>query len=682
MYVNRDISWLNFNNRLLIEAECSDKPLMERFKFLSIFSSNLDEFFRVRFPLITAYSALDKSLQKKIIPPADEYLAETIQEIIDKQLNNFGRIINDVLIPELHKNNIYLYYGNDIPQHFDAQLKEYFYAKVLSFLQPVIIRKSLSEDFFPDGNTLYFIVSLQYQNEERLTHAFINIPTKNLGRFHSIIYEGVQHIFFLDDIVRKNIEYIFSSYTVKSCYSFKLTRNADLNLEEENLKGDILNAIEKKLQKRENGSPSRLLFETGMPIAMQKLLATSFKILQEQMYEGGRYHNLFELANLPIKKAEMFFAPFEPIQHKQLADYGNIFNEIEKKDILLHFPYHSYNPVLAFFNQAAIDPDVKSIYVSIYRVASESHIVNALISAAKNKKDVTVFVELKARFDEANNIKWSKEMKKAGVKIVYSIPDIKVHSKIALIKTKKVHGDIDYAFIGTGNFNENTARFYTDHTLFTSNNEIIKDLVTLFLALEKGALPEKKSGRQFKHLLVSQNNMVDEFKKEIINQIKQQKKGLPALIRIKVNNLEDIEMVNLLYKASKAGVQVQLLVRSVLSLIPDTSGLSENIQAKRIVDRFLEHSRLFIFGANENAKIFMGSADWMTRNLRSRVEVVTPIYDEENKNELVHYFTMQWNDNIKALPINQTNALDTPQSSFNETTATAQQNIYTFLANK
>lgn len=683
MYNNRDISWLGFNHRVLLEAGNNNVPLMERVRFLSIFSSNLDEFFRVRFPLINVYADLEPKLRGRIIPPPDDSLSEKVQQIVDGHLNDYGRIINNEILPGLEKEQIVLYYNRDIPDMFKNELKEFFFSRILSFLQPVIIRKSLSGDFFPESNKLYFVVSLCREGEDKLTHAFINIPSANTGRFHSIYKDGVQHIFFIDDIIRQNLGYIFSGYTVKSCYSFKITRDADLNLDEETFKGNLLQEIEQKLLERENGTPTRLLFQAGMPFSMQQLMAASFGLNDKQLFEGGIYHNLFDLAKLPVDREELNYPKMVSLKHKHLDDYADMFRQMEEKDLLLHFPYHSYNPVLSFFNQAAIDPDVKSIYATLYRVASDSLIVNALISAAKNKKSVTVFVELKARFDEANNIHWSREMKKAGVKIIYNIPGIKVHSKIALIRKKKSSGDMSYAFIGSGNFNESTARFYTDHALFTTHAGITKDLVTLFSALEKEMLPAKSSGKKFDHLLVTQNNMLDELEKQINRQVKRHKKGMPAAIKIKVNNLEDIGMINLLYKASDAGINIQLLVRSVCCIIPGREGLSENIQVKRIVDRYLEHSRIFIFGTGDDRAVFMGSADLMTRNLYKRVEVITPIFDNGIADELEHYFDIQWNDRVKAVMLGEHAgqlSLPAPDGGGQESERrSAQQNIYTYL---
>jgi polyphosphate kinase len=422
-------------------------------------------------------------------------------------------------------------------------------------------------------------------------------------------------------------------------------------------------------------------------VSVQKFLAASLGLKAEQLFVGGRYHNLSDMAKLPVKKKELYYPDLEQLKPIHMQECGDIFTRIEQKDVLLHFPYDSYNPVLTFFNQAAIDPDVSSIYVTLYRVAADSHIVNALISAAKNKKEVMVFVELKARFDEANNIRWSKEMEKAGVKIIYSIPRIKVHSKIALVQKQTAAGTKSYAYVGTGNFNETTARFYTDHALFTTDSDITTDLQTLFQFLKQRTKPVRKAGKEFGSILVSQYNMTDIFEQEINAQIKRKKKGLPASIKIKLNNLEDIPMIDQLYKASRAGVHIQLIVRGICCLKSGEKELSENIEIKRIVDRFLEHSRIFIFGENGTGKVYMGSSDWMTRNLHHRIEVCVPVREPDLAKQLKDYFDIQWSDNVKAAST-ETPAtfLKNEHSAINgaikEEARCSQQLIYTYLKNR
>jgi polyphosphate kinase len=515
-----------------------------------------------------------------------------------------------------------------------------------------------------------------------LQHAVIRIPTDKLPRFFTLESEDDrEHIVFLDDIIRDNMKCIFTGFHIHSCFSFKITRDAELHLDEENFQKDTLKEMERKLMKRDLGAPSRFLYEKGMPTSVQRFLASSLDLKYEQLYEGGRYHNLSDLAKLPVTKKELYYPELKQLKPIYLDDCGDIFTRIDKNDLLLHFPYDSYNPVLTFFNQAAIDPDVKSIYVTLYRIAADSHIANALISAARNRKEVVVFVELKARFDEANNIRWSKEMQKAGVKIIYSIPRIKVHSKIALIRKQTPEGERSYAFVGTGNFNETTARFYTDHALLTKKKEITDDIQKLFYFLRTRSKPEKKDAREFGSILVSQYNMIDVFEQEINAQIKRKKKNLPAGIKIKLNNLEDIPMIDLLYKAGEAGVPVELIVRSICCLKTGELPGSENIKVKRIVDRFLEHSRIFIFGEEGEENIYIGSSDWMTRNLHHRIEVCVPIKDEILMAELKLYFNIQWNDNAKADWVeNATDETNEPLKS--QGTRCSQQEIYAYLKNR
>lgn len=684
MYHNRDISWLGFNHRVLQEAADPSVPLLERLKFISIFSSNMDEFFRVRYPVIALYSQLKEKTLNKITPVVEKKLPEKVQHIVSQQLEEFGNIIHSRLLPELEANGIVLYYNRPVPDMYKSQIRELFFSRVLAFIQPVFIEESFQDNFFPGNNKIYLFVLLKKEGKDSLSHAVINIPADKLPRFFKLeTSNDEQHIVFLDDIIRDNLDCIFTGFTIHSCYSFKVTRDSELYLDEEGGIGkNILKELEKQLAKRDLGSPTRLLYEKGIPSSLQKFLASSLGLKHDELYEGGRYHNLSDLSSFPVSRKDLEYPSLQQLKPIGLEYCGDIFRQIEEKDLLLHFPYESYNPVLAFFNQAAIDPDVQSISVTLYRVASESHIVNALISAAKNKKRVQVFVELKARFDEANNIKWSKEMVKAGVTIIYSIPLIKVHSKIALITKKTNKGIKGYGYVGTGNFNETTARFYTDHALFTARDEVIKDLQHLFNILEKEKRPQKDAVNEFNHVLVSQYNMVPAFEEEIMKQIKKKKKGQEAVIRIKINNLEDIYMIDLLYKAGKAGVKVQLLVRGICCIAPGKEKLSENIEVKRIVGQFLEHSRIFIFGVGEDSKIYIGSADWMTRNLQHRIEVCIPVTDSMLKEDLTNYFDIQWNDTVKAVSLDE----DLNQVRLNNLSdhdqETPQQKIYGYLKNR
>jgi polyphosphate kinase len=396
------------------------------------------------------------------------------------------------------------------------------------------------------------------------------------------------------------------------------------------------------------------------------------------MVEGGRYHNLKDFGSLPNpSKGKLTHTNWPSIAHPGFDVHRSIFQSIAGQEKLLHLPYHSYNYILRFFNEAAIDPDVKEIYVTLYRVAADSHIVNALISAARNGKKVTVFVELKARFDEANNLKWSKKMKAAGIKIINSIPGLKVHAKVALVRRIENKELKNYSFMATGNFNEATGRFYTDHVLFTSHKEMGIELEWLFDYLQSRKQPAEYMKIPFEHLLVSQFNMIRRFEKLIDREIKNAKKGRPAGIIIKLNNLQERNMIEKLYEASRAGVKVQLLTRSICSLAPGIKGQSENITVTRIVDRYLEHARVFVFHNNGEPLYFMGSADWMNRNLHSRIEVIFPVYDKKFGEEINHILQLQLNDNTKAVLV--TVALDNPRVVNDKEPVSAQQAIYEYV---
>lgn len=684
MYYNRDLSWLGFNYRVLQEAACTEVPLMERFKFLSIFSSNLDEFFRVRYPSILALTKLNARKKKKKEETWADNLAETVQTEIERQLQHYGEILTGQLIPELASRNIILYYNRKIEKDHIKEVKEIFLSKVLAFIQPLFFESTPVGKFVPENNVLYFFAVLRKEGRDDLMHSVINIPAENVPRFFELSeIDGKNYIIFIDDIIRENIQCIFPGFEIQGVYSIKFNRDAELNLEED-VEEDMLKKVEKQLKKRAIGAPSRFLYEPALPKSLQLFIGNSFQLSYEEMYEGGRYHNLKDLAKLPVRGEDLYYKPTKRMSSTALDDCGNIFKVVEEKDILLHLPYDSYNPILSFFNQAAIDPDVSDIYITIYRVAADSHIMNALIGAAKNGKKVTAFVELKARFDEENNIRWSKKMKEAGVRIIYSLPGIKVHSKTAVVIKNKADGEtVTYGLLSTGNFNETTAQFYTDHALFTSDESITSELLNLFHFLQEAKTQIVPSDIiRFNTLCVSRFNMIPCFEELIKREIAKAGKEKPALIRIKLNNLEEPHMIDLLYKASQAGVKIELIVRSICCLVPGMAGISENITVKRIVDRYLEHTRLFIFGTGADATVLMGSADWMIRNLRRRIEVIVPIKEEQCRRELTDYFELQWKDNDKAVILTPSMEQMQPGKSYTDVLHNAQDAIYQYLQNR
>ncbi len=677
MLVNRDISWLEFNLRVLQEATDKTVPLYERIKFLSIFSSNLDEFFRVRYPYITTLSKLDKKIRKQASVELKDDVASEIQTEIHRQLDMYGHALEEQIIPELKENRINFYYNTEIrPEHL-AEIKELFLSQILSFVQPLYLDTDANQKFIPENSKLYLFVSMKDHEPGTLKHGIVNIPSDKLSRFYVLTpIDGYQYVIFIDDIIRMNLPFLFPGWDIQGVYSIKFNRNSEICLNNE-LSGDIMFKIEKELKKRELGAPSRFLYESNMPRNVQFLIAGIFNLHFDEMFAGGHYHQLSDLSSFPKFDTDLTYPKIKQLLLPELQDTADIFNVLHTRDILLHLPYQSYNPVLSFFNQAAVDSGVTEIYITLYRVAAESHIINALISAAKNGKKVVAFIELKARFDEHNNIKWSKEMKKAGITIIYSLPNIKVHSKIAIIKKVSGNQILSYALLSTGNFNEVTAQFYTDHVLMTSDPSIINELMTLFRILQKNTADRLKTKSSFEKLLISQFNMKEQFEKLIDNEIQKAKNGKEAMIRIKLNNLEEAGLINALYKAGEAGVTVQIIVRSICCMIP---GHSKHITIKRLVDRYLEHSRFFIFGNDANAEIIMGSADWMNRNIHHRIEVCVPIVTADCKKELLDYFRIQWNDHTKITTIGA--AEQYTASANGADNRSAQQLIYEYLENK
>jgi len=676
-FLNRDLSWLSFNHRVLMEAADPSVPLYNRIGFLSIFASNLDEFFRVRMPSIYAFT----DIRAGKTPLRDEYpkdLVQQVQAMVSTQLEEFGQILAGQILPCLQKEQITLYYGDPVRPEHEETIREYFLSRVLSFLQPVLLQQQNQANIFLENNALYFIVEVDSPDlPGSRQYALLNIPSEKLPRFLELPPVGDRHfIIFMDDIIRENLGEVFPGFTIHGTWSIKLTRDAELNLQDE-FSGDIAEKIEKQLEKRDAGDVTRLLFDKSMPQNVREFLQTYFKVEPVEMVEGGRYHNLKDLGDLPNPRpGSLTYEGWPPLPHPGFDNHRSVFQSIAEGEKLLHLPYHSYNYILRFFNEAAIDPQVKEIYVTLYRVAAESHIVNALISAARNGKKVVVFVELKARFDEANNLKWSKKMKTAGIKIINSIPGLKVHAKVALIRRKEGKEWQYYSLLATGNLNESTGRFYGDHVFFTTNPAMAGELEKLFVYLQARIQPVLYGKIPFHHLLVSQFNMIKRFQKLIDREIKHAKAGKPARIIIKVNNLQDRKMIEKLYEASRAGVKVDLLIRSICCLAPGVEGQSENIQVRRLVDRYLEHARVFVFENNGHPEYFLGSADWMSRNLHHRIEVVFPVYDTALCAEIRHILGLQLSDNSKSVFF--THRLENKRVAFmsNEAPQKAQSAIY------
>jgi polyphosphate kinase len=643
-FFDRDLSWLLFNERILMEAEKEDIPVMERVNFLSIYSSNLDEFYRVRMPVILALHKLSKHAQDD----KEDVLLEA-QQLIEGQQQRFGKIFTGRLIPLLKENKVKLLFNEPLPAAIQNKVTDYFFSQVMAFLQPIDLSET-GNKFFPENNKLYFLVNLGLKKAKERT-ILLNIPSNQLPRFYSVNVDDEQYIIFLDDIIRYNLNKLFKDEEINGCYSFKITRDAELDLKDE-YRGDLSEQIEKQLLKRDMGIATRFLHQPGIPLRTLHLITEKLGLQGSSVVEGGMYHNLKDLMGLPVSLPGIRYNKWQPITNSRLTEQGSLFDYIAKQDCIFHAPYQSYNSILRFFNEAATDVNVQEVFVTLYRVASDSRIVNALISAASNGKKVRVMVELKARFDEANNIKWAKKMKEAGVEIIYSDKALKVHAKIALVK-RLVNGRVIYSgLLATGNFNESTAAFYTDHILMTANPLILREMELLFIFLAKKAKTSDGYPIDFKHLLVAQFNLQQRFLELIDREIKNAKQGLPAAITIKLNNLEERILISKLYEASQAGVKISLIVRSICCIIPGVKGMSENITVRRIVDRYLEHGRIFIFNNNNTPEVFLGSADWMNRNIYRRIEVCFPVYDQEIRREIIDIIDLQLNDNVQAVNLN------------------------------
>ncbi len=671
-YFDRDISWLAFNELILREAGKPSVPLLERIKFLSIYSSNLDEFYRVRMPVLMALHRLTGK-------GGEEHTMTSLQEarrLIGAQLELFGQTLTQNIIPSLKNNNIHLLYHEALPVDALAALEEYLHSQVMAFLQP----KDLTDNgtaFFPENNKIYLLVTLEQDGLEK--NMIMNIPSDQLSRFYSLNIDKTQYVIFLDDIIRFNLDKIFKDANVKGCYSIKITRDAEIDVKDE-YSGDMLEGIEKELQKRDSGLATRFLYEPGLPLRLLYLVQSRLNLSVNSITEGGRYHNLKDLWEIPVKNLSLSYAVWPALPVKEINYDSSLFDQLKTRDICIHAPYQSYNTILRFFNEAAIDPTAEEIYITLYRVASNSRIVNALISAAKNGKKVFVMIELKARFDEANNIKWAKKMKNAGVHIVYSVAALKVHAKVALVK-RNIEGRSNYSgLLSTGNFNETTAAFYTDHILVTTNHDILREVELLFIFLLKRKKPGPEDKIDFKHLLVAKFNLQSRFLELIDREIANAKKGLAAYITIKMNNLEERALINKLYEASQAGVKIRMIVRSICCLVPGVPGLSENISIIRIVGRYLEHGRVFLFHNNGQQDLYMGSSDWMNRNIYNRIEVCFPVTDPAMKVQIIEMLNLELKDNVQAVQIDQ--KLNNVKIENGGPLIESQKQIYLLLKNK
>jgi polyphosphate kinase len=637
-FYHRDLSWLRFNHRVLQEAADERNPLYERIKFLAIFSSNLDEFFRVRVSDIRQIKNIEKPLRKKLITKPNKVLRE-IKKQVDLQQNEFGQIFNTEIIPQLATKGIELIRFEDFSDKQKKIAKEYYEESLKHITEVSCNPCSGNDKVFVKNDALY--LAAKTKSDEFL---LVKIPETE-PRFFVFPSEDNEnfHITFIDDILKYNLEKAFSEKRETVFFAIKISRDAELYIEDE-FSGNLMEKIKNALPKRDTGQATRILMDTAMPDGFREILKKALDVNYTDVVLGGRYHNFKDFFGFPNPTDKnLSVEKLPPLPHPVLKDCDSIFAEIDKKDQLLHYPYQSFNPVIRLMEEAANDPKVTTIKITIYRAADESPLNDAIAFAAKNGKDVTVFIEVKARFDEHNNLKWGAIFRKNGGRVIYSYPDIKVHSKILYIERELNEKTKRYAYIATGNFNENTATLYVDFGLMTSHKKITKDLKKVFMVLERDMIVPKT-----KRLLISPFTTREKFTALVEKEIALANEGKPASIILKMNSLEDPRMIKELYKASNAGVNVRLLIRGICTLVPGIKDQSENIYITGIVDRFLEHGRVYIFGNSGDEQIYIGSADWMKRNLSHRIEVVTPILDEDHKKTIRDLIDIQIADNVKA----------------------------------
>ncbi|MEH0154196.1 polyphosphate kinase 1 [Limibacter armeniacum] len=628
---NRDLSWLQFNHRVLQEAADNQNPLYERIKFLAIFSSNLDEFFEVRVSSIRQLKTINKQFNKKLITKPNRLL-KAIKEQVSQQQEQFGSIYRKQIIPALKDQGIHII---DHAQ-FSPQQLEFSAGYFDQHFQQLKIYEKGNEAIFMENETMALLVEF----EEKTPLTLIKFPDYP-SRFVTLpSQEGMHFITFLDDIIKANLHQVFPHKTIRRTYAVKINRDAELYIDDE-YSGKLVDKIYQALDNRNTGEATRVLIDSTVPDILLKQLKETLDIHDVDIVKGGVYHNFKDFFGFPNPIGASL--EFPKLTRKSPFDTADIFKAIDQQDRLIHFPYHSFEAVNQLVEQAAEDKQVTAIKISLYRVDKQSRLIDALLKACQNGKQVTIFVEAQARFDEENNIRWGKVFEQYGAEVIYSFPDIKVHSKILLIDKKEADTHHRYAYISTGNFNEKNAGIYGDLGIMTSNPEVTKEVNQVFQVLSRKRIIPKTN-----HLLVSPFNTRSTFEKLIKKEIAKAKDGKEGYIFLKMNSLEDKDMIEKLYEANNHGVKIELVIRGICRLKAGVKGQSEHIKASSIVGRFLEHSRIYIFGKGDEQKIFIGSADWMTRNLDRRIEVITPVLAPHIQQYLLEYASLQLRDNVKA----------------------------------
>ena len=644
--VDRELSWLSFNYRVLQEAQDPTVPLLERIKFLAIFSSNLDEYYKVRVATLKRLIKLKEKTRKKLQEDPSERIDQILEEV-NRQQAEFGETFRSTILNELRRQHIHLLNETQLTDGQQAFAADYFNEHVQSLLVPIRLDQKLQHLFLKD-QTVYLTVQLTEPKQAELppeTFVIMEVPVQQHGgRFVKLpTQENQRYVLFLDDLIRLHLPALFPDYGHFEAHAVKISRDAELDLEEE-VSGDLMAKIKRSLKKRETGYPCRLLYDPATPENLLQALLHKTGITPGELVEGSRYHNFRDFFDFPdFNLPELKYPPQPPLPHPDLEGQENLMEAIRKQDFLAHYPYQKFDYILQFLEEAAHDPAVSTISVTLYRVGRKSKVAKMLLKAVKNGKQVNVVVELKARFDEEANIHWASKLERAGANVVYGVPDLKVHCKLGLVTRHEEKGPMNYAYLSTGNYNEVTALIYCDHALFTANPKLTREVEQVF-----AFLIDRQRDKPFRHLLVAPLNLRERFMDLVNQEIKRAQAGEEAYLILKMNALQDDRMIKKLCEASQAGVRVELIVRGICCLVPGVEGITENITVRSIIDRYLEHARVYVFGNGGDEKVYVASADWMTRNLNRRVEVAFPIYDPSLKAELRHLLDLQRADNTKA----------------------------------
>ncbi|WP_299521279.1 polyphosphate kinase 1 [Winogradskyella sp.] len=675
IYINRELSWLQFNARVLQEAADQSVPLIERLRFLGIFSNNLDEFFKVRYATVKRIDEAGKGGKSELGGiKASDLLAEITKIVIGQQSESLE--ILDSITQELQQEKIHIINETNIDPDQHDFIKNHFYQEISPALVVIVLNEDVDIPELKDS-AAYLNVKMSSASGPT-QYALIEI-SKAMDRFIVLPSKGdSNYIIMVDDLIRYCLDDIFNifSYDEITAHMIKITRDGELDFDSD-LSKSFVDKLSRSVKGRKSGDPVRFVYDKNIDEDTLSFLLERMAIdSKDSIIPGGRYHNRRDYMDFPsLGRTDLLYKKIKPLPVKGLSFKESIFKTIAQKDYLIYTPYHRFSYIVEFLREAALDPNVKTIKITIYRLAQISHVASSLINAAKNGKEVTVSIELRARFDEEANINYAEQMQDAGVKMLFGVTGLKVHCKMCVIEREEKHKLVRYGFISTGNFNESTAKIYTDFTLLTSDSKILKDINKVFNFLEVNYVV-----RRYKHIIVSPHYTQTKLFALVDNEIENVRKGKPAYIKLKMNSISSYKMVDKLYEASRAGVKIQMIVRGLCCLVPGVEGMSENIEVMSIIDKFLEHTRLYVFANNDDPKIYISSADWMTRNIDNRVEVSCPIYDKAIKKELLDLYEICWRDNVKARYINQTQDNTYRRNDFPK--VRAQFDTYNYYLNK